>query len=59
MNPDDVYGEWPPIRCIIVNLDEINTPKSSALKTICGKPWEPGCVPSVEEWPLPWERKKS
>jgi hypothetical protein len=57
MNPDnEFFGEWPPISCIIINLDEINAPASSSLKTICGKPLEPGCVPSIEEWPLPPEK---
>lgn len=57
MTDEDRCGEWPPIKCVIVNLDEVESKKPGGLQTICGKPLEPGCVPSLEEWPQPWEKR--
>jgi len=52
---DERCGEWPPIRCEIVVMDEpTRTPPP---KTVCGFTAGPGSYPVVEEWPQPWEAR--
>jgi hypothetical protein len=53
---DDCCGEWPPIKCEIVNLDEFEV-KDRGLRTVCGLPAGPGDMPVVDEWPQPWEKR--